>query len=196
MREQEKLGFVKTRTKKKLMEKLVFYIFDNYSMYPSTDDIILVSKAACEIFDKLKDDRGGAVRKMSSIIVITYFDLIILETLVHLQTNLVNINSDGVISGSLYNALLYRRRKNRNSEPTIENEPHVDLTDAQKEQIKNFLKTCRLPENKNEMQMILSQHKDFRKDLIHNSFDEYKTLWSFYFVCPDLVSIVYLCFFY
>lgn len=43
------------------MEKLVQYIFDNYTMYPGTDDIILVSNAVVEIFDKLKDDQGGVV---------------------------------------------------------------------------------------------------------------------------------------
>lgn len=61
LKEQEKLLCLKTKTKNKLMEKLVGYIFDNFSMYPTVDDIILVSNAVVRIFDKLQDDRGGVV---------------------------------------------------------------------------------------------------------------------------------------
>lgn len=61
LKEQEKLHCLKPKTKNKLMEKLVNYIFEQYSMYPNSDDIILVSRATVEIFDKLKDDKGGVV---------------------------------------------------------------------------------------------------------------------------------------
>lgn len=61
LKEQEKLQCVKPKTKNKLVEKLVAYIFENYSYYPTTDDIILVSNATVQIFDKLKDDQGGIV---------------------------------------------------------------------------------------------------------------------------------------
>lgn len=65
--EQSKLGRLLNKTRKKLFEKLVMYIFDNYTMYPSTDEIILVSRAACEIFDKLKDEQGGVVSELDFI---------------------------------------------------------------------------------------------------------------------------------
>lgn len=43
------------------MELLAQYIFQYYSMYPCTEDMILVSQATVEIFDKLKDDKGDVV---------------------------------------------------------------------------------------------------------------------------------------
>lgn len=43
------------------MEKLVLYIFENYTMYPSVDDIVLVSNAAITVFGSLKDEEGGIV---------------------------------------------------------------------------------------------------------------------------------------
>lgn len=61
LKEQEKLRCLKKKTKNKLIEKLVAYIFTNYTMYPATDDIVLVSNAAVQIFDKLKDHQGGIV---------------------------------------------------------------------------------------------------------------------------------------
>lgn len=70
MTEQSKLGRLMNKTRKKLFEKLVWYIFDNYTMYPSTDDIILVSRAACEIFDKLKDEQGGVVSELDSTLIV------------------------------------------------------------------------------------------------------------------------------
>lgn len=103
------------------------------------------------------------------------------------QTNLVDVNSKGEISGSLYFALTYRRRKYGNVESDEEN-VSVELTDEQKDRVKNYLKTCCLPGDKNQLKVILSQYKDFRKNLIKTSFNEYKSLWSFYFVCPDLVK--------
>lgn len=62
------------------------------------------------------------------------------------------------------------------------------MTDEQKDHVKNYLKTCRLPADKDGLKVSLSQYKEFRKDLIYNSFDEYKSIWNFYFVCPDLVN--------
>lgn len=44
------------------MEMLVNFVFAYYTMYPNVDEIILVSRATVEIFDKLKDDKGGVVR--------------------------------------------------------------------------------------------------------------------------------------
>lgn len=61
LKEQEMLQCLKRKTKNKLIEMLVFYIFDHYSMYPDVENIILVCNAAVQIFDKLKDDQGGIV---------------------------------------------------------------------------------------------------------------------------------------
>lgn len=68
LKEQEILGLLKPKTKNKLIEKLVFYIFENYTMYPKVNDIILVSNAVVHIFDKLKDDQGGIVSLIQNII--------------------------------------------------------------------------------------------------------------------------------
>lgn len=66
LKEQEVLRCIRPKTKNKLMDLLVSYIFDNYSMYPTTNEIILVANATVEIFDKLKDDQGGIVSILSS----------------------------------------------------------------------------------------------------------------------------------
>lgn len=55
------LGCLKPKMKNKLIQQLVFYIFQNYSMYPKVDDIILVSNATVKFFDKLQDDQGDIV---------------------------------------------------------------------------------------------------------------------------------------
>lgn len=94
----------------------------------------------------------------------------------------------GKKTGCLYNSIVYRRCKRRRTEKSIIDISLVEMTDEQKAGVINFLKTCQLPARKSEMQTILSQHKIFRMDLIRNSFDEYKSVWNFYFVCPDLVS--------
>lgn len=70
LKEQEVLKCLKLQTKNKLIEKLVLFIFDNYSMYPATDNIILVSNAVVQMFDKLKDDQGGIVSKIIRLIII------------------------------------------------------------------------------------------------------------------------------
>lgn len=59
--EQKKLNLIKPKTKKKLIEKLVFYIFENYTMYPAVDDIIVVCNAAIKMFGSLKDEEDGIV---------------------------------------------------------------------------------------------------------------------------------------
>lgn len=62
---------------------LVNYIFEFYTMYPKWDEIVLVSRATVEIFDKLKDDKGGVV---SSIYSWTYSDDTLIR-FVHYQLN-------------------------------------------------------------------------------------------------------------
>lgn len=84
--------------------------------------------------------------------------------------------------------MVYRRCKRRRAEESIVNASMIEMTEEQKDCVINFMKTCRLPAQKSELKAILSQHKHYRMDLIRNSFDEYKSVWNFYFVCPDLVS--------
>lgn len=91
--------------------------------------------------------------------------------------------------GFLYNAIVYRRRKNRRTRQSVMNISMSNLTEDQKDGIKNFFKTCRLPQAKDNVKNTMAQYKDYRMDLILNSFDEYKEIWSFYFVCPDLVRL-------
>lgn len=62
------------------------------------------------------------------------------------------------------------------------------MTDQQKEKVKNFFRTAVLPANMNSVKMTMAQYKDYRIELIRNSFEVYKSMWDFYFVCPELVS--------
>lgn len=96
-------------------------------------------------------------------------------------------------SGTLYNAIIYRRRRNVAAERSAVEASLCELSSEQKDRLMHYLKTCRLPGDKDALKATLSQHKDFRMDVIRNSFDEYKSVWDFYFVCPDLVSV--RCFF-
>lgn len=105
------------------------------------------------------------------------------------QKNLIAIDeTTGIKSGCLYNSIVYRRRKRRRTERSIINDSLTELTDEQKNGVLNFLKTCRLPAQKSELQTILSQYKVYRMDLIRTSFDEYKAVWNFYFACIEFVS--------
>lgn len=99
-------------------------------------------------------------------------------------------NLTGGKTGSLYNAIVYRRRRNRVTERSIVEASLCELSQEQKDRVIHFLKTCRLPNDMDGLKLTLSQYKDFRMDLIRNSFDEYKSVWNFYFVCPDLVSCI------
>lgn len=92
-------------------------------------------------------------------------------------------------SGALYNAIIYRRRRNLASERSAVEASLCELSLEQKDRLLHYLKTCRLPDDKDALKATLSQHKDFRMDVIRNSFDKYKSVWDFYFVCPDLVSV-------
>lgn len=98
----------------------------------------------------------------------------------------------GSKSSSLFNAILYRRRRRRRqTNPALQsflNDSIAEMTDEQKNSVMNFFKTCRLPAQKDAVKLTMAQYKDFRINMIHNSFDEYKQIWLFYFVCPDLVS--------
>lgn len=61
LKEQEVLKCLKTKSKNKLIQKMVFYVFENYGQFPTVNEIILVSNALIRLFDKLKDDQGGIV---------------------------------------------------------------------------------------------------------------------------------------
>lgn len=106
------------------------------------------------------------------------------------QTNLISSNPlTNMKCGTLYNAIAYRRRRRRLTEQSIMNSSVIELPDEQKDKIKAFFRTIVLPVNKECVKQMMSQHKDFLLDLICNSFDEFKSIWSFYFRCPDLVTL-------
>lgn len=92
--------------------------------------------------------------------------------------------------GALYNAILNYRRK---FEQTVETsilmcESIIELSEEEKNDVKNFLKTCALPRDLEFIKSKLTETKVYRNELITQSFDEYKQIWNFYFVCPCLVS--------
>lgn len=74
--------------------------------------------------------------------------------------------------------------------------PDVEETDELDVELKAYFQGCVLPLNKQELQNKLSETRECRKKLICNNFEEYKTMWNFYFVCPDLVSEFKLCSFF
>lgn len=59
LKEMKKIGSLKSRTENKMIQILADFIFDQYSMYPSEEDAILVCKAALKMFGNVK---GGIVR--------------------------------------------------------------------------------------------------------------------------------------
>lgn len=93
--------------------------------------------------------------------------------------------------GVLYNAVLNARRKNnQTAEISICENSFIELTDQEKLDVKNYLKTIALPGDKKALKAKLVEFKVYRNELITQSFDEYKEIWNFYFVCPDLVISV------
>lgn len=70
LREYARLKTLKSRSETCLIQKLVGFIFQQYSMYPSECDVVLVCKAAIKMFGKIK---GGIVRiSVSLFIVLTW----------------------------------------------------------------------------------------------------------------------------
>lgn len=70
----------------------------------------------------------------------------------------------------------------------------VEFDEPQKTEIKAFLTSVLLPANKKELKKKLVETKDYRKSLIALDFDEYMTMWNFYFACPELVRIFFYFF--
>lgn len=54
--------------------------------------------------------------------------------------------------------------------------------------IKNYFKTVVLPKDLIELKRKMIEHAAYRKELILHEFNEYKGIWDFYFVRPELVS--------
>lgn len=79
----------------------------------------------------------------------------------------------------------------RTAETSICESSQIEMDDQEKDNLKNFLRTCHLPKNKSLLQEKLIESKCYRRELIENAFDEYKELWNFYFVCPQLVSVLH-----
>lgn len=73
-------------------------------MYPTIDNIILVSNAVIQMFDKLRDDQGGIVSKISNQC-ISISDRRSLITYDFFQKNLISIDgTTGKKLGCLYNS--------------------------------------------------------------------------------------------
>lgn len=58
LNEMRKLGKLKSKSESKLIRTLAGFIFDQYSMYPTEEEVILVCKAALKMFGNIK---GGIV---------------------------------------------------------------------------------------------------------------------------------------
>lgn len=94
-------------------------------------------------------------------------------------------------NGALYNTIRYKRKKCHKitAEVSFCESTPTEMTDEEKADLKLFFKTCRLPHNKDALKSKLMESKSYRIEMIANEFDDYKEIWNFYFVCPDLVCI-------
>lgn len=91
--------------------------------------------------------------------------------------------------GSFYNGILnYRRHYKQTADVSFAQDSMFEMSDEEKENTRLFLKTCVLPRDKNDLKEKMLESKKYRNELITENFDEYKKIWDFYFVCPDLVS--------
>lgn len=100
--------------------------------------------------------------------------------------------------GAVYNHIKNQRKahlKNilhkRTAETSICESSQVEMNEQEKENVKNFLRTCHLPNNKRLLEEKLIESKTYRRELIEDAFDEYKEMWNFYFACPTFVSILF-----
>lgn len=96
--------------------------------------------------------------------------------------------------GFLYHALNYNQYQKRKAEKSP-----VGLKDGEelwsmeeKEEILAFFKRCVLPQQRNEVEKKMAETKAFRRHVILNDFQEYAKCWQFYFVAPDLVSVLFV----
>lgn len=95
--------------------------------------------------------------------------------------------------GVLYNCISYQRKKrlkNSHKNTSILETSNDELDDQDKADVNNFFRTCQLPKDKAILKSKLIETKEYRREMIANSFDEYKEMWNFYFVCPELVSLI------
>lgn len=148
---------------------IVSFIFQNYTMYPSSEEMALIHNAVSTLFPSLT---ANGIVSISQ-----FYD--------NFQNTIPNLQDD--LTEPLKNALIHRRRKNRYSNLPPVNPPSDDISVEEQQEIINFFKTTVLPANKNLLIPKLMETVEFRRHMIANSFEEYKTFWNFYFVCPDLV---------
>lgn len=95
--------------------------------------------------------------------------------------------------GALLNSIAYKRKKSlkRTAEVSFIDTSATEMTNEEKADLKMFLKTCRLPHNKDDLKSKLVESKSYRIKMIADEFEDYKEIWNFYFVCVDLVCILY-----
>lgn len=89
-------------------------------------------------------------------------------------------------TGTLYNALAYRRRCRRESTIKVAD---VEIGENEKQELHKFLKSCVLPKDRKVLEDTLVKYKDYRRSMIINDVDHYIEISDFYFVDPDLVSV-------
>lgn len=92
-------------------------------------------------------------------------------------------------TGTLLNAVNYRRRARK---PKKSIAPIVDLDELEMKKVDKFFRTCVLPKDRKELEENLLKFKDYRQGLIKDDFERYMTMWDFYFVDVDLVSLIQL----
>lgn len=61
------------------------------------------------------------------------------------------------------------------------------MTDEEKKDVQNFFKRCVVTKERKEVEQKLRETKEYRRELIENSLEDYKKMWDFYFIAPDLV---------
>lgn len=149
-------------------------------MYPTDEKAILVRNAALKQFAVCWFK--SFFFKTKKILSDEYYSYI-----VYFQSGLYDSKKR---RASIYNGIYNERRKidQTTAEASFCERSVIELTEHDKETAKFFLKTCILPRDKDELKIKLAEWASFRNEMITTSFDEYKSIWNFYFTCPDLVS--------
>lgn len=109
------------------------------------------------------------------------------------------VNSKGYI----YNALRYRRQKERRSNELVPamNDLYVtdeDYGEEEKQELQIFFKTCLVHKNKAQLIQKLKQTVEFRCSLLRSNKESLRETFPFYFTSPNLVNRNYstrICYF-
>lgn len=92
--------------------------------------------------------------------------------------------------GYLLNALNYDERKRKANDPVTDVEK--TWSDEDTKEMLSFFKHCVLPKEKESVKKMMSKTTQIRRSIILSEFETYRESYQFYFVCPELVRLLYI----